>query len=331
MRFVVQSVGPGDELELRQLLEVHRRLLSGTLLDKHAGVVRTEQNWIGGSRVTIPARPCSCRRLPSTCPTCSRTCAPSATRTPCRPSHRRRLPTRSSRRFIRSSTATAGPGAPSSTSSCAGAAWRRACSYRSRSSWRPGRGITSTGCTAFRYRGSGIRARRTSRDQPVGRPLRRGLHPRRRRRGGVRSADRPHRGGLAPALGLGPRGLSLRPAGARPSRRPSVHGHERRGAHRPQLHRRQRGDQRGCSTPAPSGRSAWDGATALSKRGRSSPPSPTSSGGWRAPSEIRASLHPRARFRPAPRRAEAPRPRESPPAPRSAETACPLLKTLAFP
>jgi Fic family protein len=49
MRFVVQSVGPGDELELGQLLEIHRRLLSGTLLDRHAGVVRTEQNWIGGS------------------------------------------------------------------------------------------------------------------------------------------------------------------------------------------------------------------------------------------------------------------------------------------
>lgn len=49
MRFVVRSVGPEDEIALEQLLEVHRRLLSGTWLDEHAGAVRTEQNWIGGS------------------------------------------------------------------------------------------------------------------------------------------------------------------------------------------------------------------------------------------------------------------------------------------
>src|ERR1700685_4134172 len=54
MRFVVQGVGYGDELELEQVLEIHRRLLSGTWLQEHAGVVRTEQNWIGGSR----ANPC---------------------------------------------------------------------------------------------------------------------------------------------------------------------------------------------------------------------------------------------------------------------------------
>jgi Fic family protein len=60
MRFVVQSVDPGDDLELEQLLEVHRRLLSGTWLDKHAGVVRTEQNWIGGSG----HNPCSAAFVP---------------------------------------------------------------------------------------------------------------------------------------------------------------------------------------------------------------------------------------------------------------------------
>ena len=60
MRFVVQSVGPGDALELGQLLEVHRRLLSGTMLDKHAGVPRTEQNWIGGSG----HNPCSAAFVP---------------------------------------------------------------------------------------------------------------------------------------------------------------------------------------------------------------------------------------------------------------------------
>jgi Fic family protein len=60
MRFVVQSVGPGDALELGQLLEVHRRLLRGTMLDKHAGVLRTEQNWIGGSG----HNPCSAAFVP---------------------------------------------------------------------------------------------------------------------------------------------------------------------------------------------------------------------------------------------------------------------------
>ncbi len=69
MRFVVQSAGPVDELDQGQLLEVHRRLLSGTLLEEHAGVVRTEQNWIGGSG----HNPCSAVFVPpppSTCPTC---------------------------------------------------------------------------------------------------------------------------------------------------------------------------------------------------------------------------------------------------------------------
>jgi Fic family protein len=60
MRFVVQSVEPGDELAPEQLLEVHRRLLSGAWLDKHAGVVRTEQNWIGGSS----HNPCSAVFVP---------------------------------------------------------------------------------------------------------------------------------------------------------------------------------------------------------------------------------------------------------------------------
>ncbi len=60
MRFVVQGVGPGDEIAPAQLLEVHRRLLTGTWLDKHAGVVRTEQNWIGGSS----HNPCSAAFVP---------------------------------------------------------------------------------------------------------------------------------------------------------------------------------------------------------------------------------------------------------------------------
>ncbi len=60
MRFALDSVGPGDEIALGQLLEVHRRLLSGTWLDKHAGKLRAEQNWIGGSS----HNPCSAAFVP---------------------------------------------------------------------------------------------------------------------------------------------------------------------------------------------------------------------------------------------------------------------------
>ncbi len=49
MRFAARSVRAGDELAPAQLLEVHRRLLTGTALDEHAGRLRVEQNWIGGS------------------------------------------------------------------------------------------------------------------------------------------------------------------------------------------------------------------------------------------------------------------------------------------
>lgn len=60
MRFALDGLGPGDEIALEQLLEVHRRLLRGTWLDKHAGVVRSEQNWIGGSS----HNPCSAAFVP---------------------------------------------------------------------------------------------------------------------------------------------------------------------------------------------------------------------------------------------------------------------------
>ena len=61
MRFALDGFGPGNEIALERLLEVHRRLLRGTWLDKHAGVVRAEQNWIGGSS----HNPCSAAFVPS--------------------------------------------------------------------------------------------------------------------------------------------------------------------------------------------------------------------------------------------------------------------------
>jgi Fic family protein len=60
MQFAAQSVGQGDRITLASLLEVHRRLLSGTWLEAHGGLVRTEQNWIGGSA----HNPCSAAFVP---------------------------------------------------------------------------------------------------------------------------------------------------------------------------------------------------------------------------------------------------------------------------
>jgi Fic family protein len=60
MRFALDGFGSGEEIALERLLEVHRRLLGGTWLQEHAGVVRTEQNWIGGSS----HNPCSAAFVP---------------------------------------------------------------------------------------------------------------------------------------------------------------------------------------------------------------------------------------------------------------------------
>jgi len=60
MRYAIDDIDPGGEITLGQLLEVHRRLLSGTWLHEHAGVVRSEQNWIGGSS----HNPCSAAFVP---------------------------------------------------------------------------------------------------------------------------------------------------------------------------------------------------------------------------------------------------------------------------
>ena len=49
MLYAVESVGDGDLLSIDLLLEIHRRLLSGTRLESHGGRFRSEQNWIGGS------------------------------------------------------------------------------------------------------------------------------------------------------------------------------------------------------------------------------------------------------------------------------------------
>ncbi len=49
MSWAVENLGSGRPLTDDDLCAVHRRLLAGTSRDEHAGRIRTEQNWIGGS------------------------------------------------------------------------------------------------------------------------------------------------------------------------------------------------------------------------------------------------------------------------------------------
>lgn len=60
MRWAVDTVGVGREISVDDLREIHRRLLAGTRLEEHGGVVRTQQNWIGGSSFN----PCSAAFVP---------------------------------------------------------------------------------------------------------------------------------------------------------------------------------------------------------------------------------------------------------------------------
>jgi Fic family protein len=60
MATAIRNVSPGDPITVNDLLGFHRRLLRGTRLDGHAGVIRSEQNWIGGSSYN----PCSAAFVP---------------------------------------------------------------------------------------------------------------------------------------------------------------------------------------------------------------------------------------------------------------------------
>jgi Fic family protein len=60
MSSAIQGVCPGDPITVDQLLAFHGTLLSGTRLSAHAGVIRDEQNWIGGSDYN----PCSAVFIP---------------------------------------------------------------------------------------------------------------------------------------------------------------------------------------------------------------------------------------------------------------------------
>ena len=60
MASAIRSVAPGEPITLDLLLDFHRRLLTGTRLEEHAGSIRSEQNWIGGSDYN----PCSAAFVP---------------------------------------------------------------------------------------------------------------------------------------------------------------------------------------------------------------------------------------------------------------------------
>jgi Fic family protein len=60
MTAAIHSISPGAPVSVDLLLDFHRRLLAGTRLDAHAGSVRSEQNWIGGSSYN----PCSAAFVP---------------------------------------------------------------------------------------------------------------------------------------------------------------------------------------------------------------------------------------------------------------------------
>lgn len=49
MLWAVEAVSEGTKISIDVILEVHRRLMDGTRLERYGGRIRTEQNWIGGS------------------------------------------------------------------------------------------------------------------------------------------------------------------------------------------------------------------------------------------------------------------------------------------
>jgi Fic family protein len=60
MVYATEAIHPGDEISVELLLAVHRLLLTNTRLSEHGGILRAEQNWIGGSSYN----PCSASFVP---------------------------------------------------------------------------------------------------------------------------------------------------------------------------------------------------------------------------------------------------------------------------
>jgi Fic family protein len=60
MRWAVDSLADVEQITVDHLLEIHRRLMAGPSLAQHAGKLREQQNWIGGSSYD----PCSATFVP---------------------------------------------------------------------------------------------------------------------------------------------------------------------------------------------------------------------------------------------------------------------------
>jgi Fic family protein len=60
MSWAVDTLARRKTISVKGLLDVHRRLLAGTRLAEHAGKIRAEQNWIGGSSYN----PCTAAFVP---------------------------------------------------------------------------------------------------------------------------------------------------------------------------------------------------------------------------------------------------------------------------
>ena len=60
MRWAIDDLTEVDAITVDHLLGIHERLLAGTVLEPHAGRIRDEQNWIGGSSYN----PCSAAFVP---------------------------------------------------------------------------------------------------------------------------------------------------------------------------------------------------------------------------------------------------------------------------
>jgi len=60
MRWAVDTLSTASPITVDDVLGIHRRLLAGTSLERHAGELRDQQNWIGGSA----HNPCSAAFVP---------------------------------------------------------------------------------------------------------------------------------------------------------------------------------------------------------------------------------------------------------------------------
>ena len=60
MTWAVSTIGASQTIELDHIREIHRRLVLGTRLEAHGGVIRDRQNWIGGGDYS----PCEAQFVP---------------------------------------------------------------------------------------------------------------------------------------------------------------------------------------------------------------------------------------------------------------------------